>query len=211
MAVHVSEWTCQPIDARGACMASLNLFTSCANMVVSHRIFFPQGEGRGAKVGACVHEEVKRRNIWKEDRRRQMCTHVSVGVWTGQVWKQQHVRLGAKWVKKNRICVRRCWSAAKERTAGTREKDRNLIWVQILCLCGRCGGDGEQQPRQCGGTSFISAHLGCSHSSLTPLTDELQRLAKLPADSALTHAPSTPSALPLCRYLALTLFPAPRI
>lgn len=100
---------------------------------------------------------------------------------------------------------------AKEGSAGAGEKDKNLICVQILHLHGRCGGDGEQQPRQCAGTSFISAHLVCSHSSLTPLTDELQRLAELPADSAPAHAPSASSSLPLCRYLAPTLFPPPRI
>lgn len=92
-----------------------------------------------------------------------------------------------------------------------RKTDRNLICVQMLRVRGRCGGDGEQQPRQCGGGSFISAHLVFSHSSLTPLTDELQRLAKLPADSALTHAPSAPSSLPRRCYLAPALFPPPRI
>lgn len=65
-----------------------------------------------------------------------------------------------------------------------------------LCPNFVCGGDGEQQPSQCGGTSFISAHFVFSHSSLTPLTDELQRLAELPADSALAHSPSAPSPLP---------------
>lgn len=85
-----------------------------------------------------------------------------------------------------------------------REEDRNLICVQIFCVCVDCvcvggvggDGDGEQQPRQCGGTSFISAHLVCSHSSLTPLTDELQRLAKLPADSALARSPSAQPPTP---------------
>lgn len=71
-----------------------------------------------------------------------------------------------------------------------------------LCLC-ECAEDThrEQRPMQCGGTSFISAHLVCSHSSLTPLTDEPRRLAKHPADSALTPPPlrplfSTPLSLP---------------
>lgn len=97
------------------------------------------------------------------------------------------------------------WSKAGKHNA--REKDRNLICVQILRLHGLCGGDGEQQPRQCGGTSFISAHLVCSHSSLTPLTDELQRLAKLPADSALAHAPSAPSSLPCSNTIPSTSYP----
>lgn len=58
-------------------------------------------------------------------------------------------------------------------------------------------GDGERrQPRQRGGTSFISAHLVCSHSSLTPLTDELRRLAKLPADSAPPPSPPPPPLYP---------------
>lgn len=68
----------------------------------------------------------------------------------------------------------------------------NLVLVSIWL----CRGDKEQQPMQCGGTSFISAHLVCSHSSLTPLTDEPQRLVKLPADSALTHTPSAPLLYP---------------
>lgn len=71
--------TCQPINTREASMASLNLFTSCANMVVSHHIFFSwEVGGRGAKVGACAHDEVKWGNIWKEDRRRK---HVRMSEW----------------------------------------------------------------------------------------------------------------------------------
>lgn len=79
------------------------------------------------------------------------------------------------------------------------EQNADLCARLCLCLCGCMEEtDREQWPMQCGGTSFISAHLVCSHSSLTPLTDELLRLVKLPADSALTHTPSAPSSLPLC-------------
>lgn len=79
------------------------------------------------------------------------------------------------------------------------------------CLCLRLrrrmtGTDRERWPMQRGGTSFISAHLLRSHSSLTPLTDELLRLVKLPADSALAQQPpSASSSLSLCRYLVPTL------
>lgn len=117
--------------------------------------------------------------------------------------------------KKNRIYVRGLLKCGKGGRLDAREEDRNLICVQIFCICLDCvcvggwGGGGEQQPRQCGGTSFISAHLVCSHSSLTPLTDELQRLAKLPADSALARSPSaqppTPSATTLLQHHSLRL------
>lgn len=93
---------------------------------------------------------------------------------------------------------------AKEGSGGEK-KDRNLIRVQVLHLRGLHGGDGEQPPRQCAGTSFISAHSLCSHSSLTPLTDELQRLAKLPAESAPAHAPSALSSATLLQHFSLHL------